>query len=103
MKKRQIIIKGADLEKFLNQLDSTSDLENIDKEGLEGLCNVFNLRLIEKEITSLDEENLRDLVAKLHALPDEELQETLKTYPRIKELWYEHFVRWAFGEEPDPS
>ncbi len=62
-----------------------------DKEELEQLLGKeFNINVVQKEIRDLGEENLKDLLDKLHALPDDELQETLRTYPTIREIWYKH-------------
>jgi hypothetical protein len=97
MKKTHITIRANDLESFLSQLDSS-----LHSEGLENLSRKFNVEITEREIKNLNEENLRDLFAKLHVLPDAELKEALKNCPEIRELWYEHFVRWAFGQEADP-
>jgi phytoene dehydrogenase-like protein len=93
MKKTHIIVKAKDLEKFLTQLDSSPQ----DQKEWEKLRDKFDLKVLD-----LSEENLRDLFAKLHVLPDDELQEALKSCPEIRELWYDHFARWAFGGEPDP-
>ena len=100
MKKTTIIIKGNNLEQVLNQIDSTPHLEQLSKEELEEqLSKEFDIDVIQKEIKSLGEENLKDLFDKLHALPDDELQETLRTCPTIKEVWHKHFVNWTFGDE----
>jgi hypothetical protein len=98
MKKTHIIVKAEDLEKFLTRLDSSPQ----DRNELEKLRDQFDLKILEKEVKNLSEENLRDLFAKLHVLPDDELQEALKSCPEIRELWYDHFAKWAFGREPDP-
>jgi hypothetical protein len=100
MKKNTIIIKGKNLEKFLNQIDSTPHLERLSVEDLEEqLSKEFDINVIQKEIKSLGEENLKDLFDKLHALSDDELQETLRTCPTIREVWHKHFVNWTFGHE----
>jgi hypothetical protein len=100
MKKTKIIIKGNNLEQFLSQMDSTPHLERLSKEELEErLSKEFDIHVIQKEVKSLGEENLNDLFDKLHALPDDELQETLKTCPTIREVWHKHFVNWTFGCE----
>ena len=59
----------------------------------------FDINLIQKEIKDMGEENLKDLFDKLHALPDDELQDTLRTYPTIREIWHKHFAEWVFGKE----
>jgi hypothetical protein len=100
MKKTTIIIKDANLGEFLNQMDSTPNLESLETEKLEKqLSKEFDVNVLQKEIQDLGEENLKDLFDKLHALPDDELQETLRTYPTIKEIWHKHFVEWTFGNE----
>ena len=55
------------------------------------------LIIIQKEVRDMGEENLKDLFDKLHALPDDELQDTLRTYPTIREIWHKHFADWTFG------
>ena len=76
MKKTTIIIKDSNLKQFLNQIDSTPNLESLDTEELEEqLSKEFDINVLQKEIKSLGEENFKDLLDKLHALPDDELQE----------------------------
>jgi hypothetical protein len=100
MKKTTIIVKEGSLEKFLSQMDSTPNLESLSTEELEEqLSKEFDINVLQKEIQDLGEENLKDLLDKLHALPDDELQETLKTYPTVREIWHKHFVEWTFGNE----
>ncbi len=100
MKKTTIIIKGNNLEDFLSQIDSTPNLEALSNEDLQDeLSKEFDINLIQKEIRSLGEENLKDLIDKLHAIPDDELQETLRSCPTIREAWHKHFVKWTYGEE----
>ncbi|MDY0093613.1 MAG: hypothetical protein RBT80_13020 [Candidatus Vecturithrix sp.] len=101
MKKTTIIVKDGDLGNFLSQIDATPNLEQLkDKEELEQLLGKeFNINVVQKEIRDLGEENLKDLLDKLHALPDDELQETLRTYPTIREIWHKHFAEWTFGRE----
>ena len=100
MKKTTIIIKGNNLGDFLNQIDSTPNLERLSKDELEEqLSKEFDINVIQKEIRDMGAENLKDLLDKLHALPDDELQETLRTYPTIREIWYKHFTEWTFGNE----
>jgi len=100
MKKTTIIMKDANLEQILSQIGSTPNLESLETEELEQqLGKEFDINVLQKEIQDLGEENLKDLLDKLHALPDDELQETLKTYPTVKEIWHKHFVEWAFGNE----
>lgn len=100
MKKTTIIVKDANLEQFLSEMDATPHLENIEIAELEKqLSKEFDINVLQKEIKDLGEENLKDLLNKLHALSDEELQETLKTYPTIREIWHKHFVEWAFGKK----
>ena len=100
MKKTTIIVKDANLEQFLSEMDSTPHLESLETEKLEQqLGKEFDINVLQKEIQDLGEENLKDLLDKLHALPDDELQETLKTYPTVKEIWHKHFVEWTFGNE----
>ena len=98
MKKTTIIIKDANLQDFLTQIDSTPNLEALSNADLEAeLGKEFDMRLIQKEVRDMGEENLKDLFDKLHALPDDELQETLRTYPIIREIWHKHFADWTFG------
>ena len=98
MKKTTIIIKDANLQDFLTQIDSTPNLEALSNADLEAeLGKEFDMRLIQKEVRDMGEENLKDLFDKLHALPDDELQETLRTYPTIREIWHKHFADWTFG------
>ncbi len=100
MKKTTIIIKDSNLGDFLNQIGSTPNLEHLSKEDLElQLSKEFDINIIQKEVRSLGEENLKDLIDKLHALPDDELQDTLRTCPTIKEIWYNHFVKWTFEDK----
>ena len=101
MKKTTIIVKAGDLGNFLSQIDTTPNLEQLkNKEELEALLGKeFNINVVQKEIRDFGEENLKDLLDKLHALPDDELQETLRTYPTIKEIWHKHFAEWTFGHE----
>lgn len=101
MKKTTIIVKDGDLGNFLNQIDTTPNLEQLkNKEDLEALLGKeFNINVVQKEIRDFGEENLKDLLDKLHALSDDELQETLRTYPTIKEIWHKHFAEWTFGHE----
>ena len=97
MKKTTVIVKEANLAKFLNQIDSMPNLESLSKEELEKqLSQEFDINIIQKEIKNLGEENLKDLIHKLHALPDDELRDTLRTSPTIKEIWYKHFVNSSF-------
>jgi hypothetical protein len=101
MKKTTIIVKDANLGEFLNEIDATPNLENLGAEDLEKqLSKEFDIQVIQKEMESLGEENLKDLFAKLHALPDDELQDTLRTCPTIREAWYKHFVEWTFANVP---
>ena len=98
MKKTTIIIKDANLQDFLTQIVSTPNLEALSNADLEAeLGKEFDMRLIQKEVRDMGEENLKDLFDKLHALPDDELQETLRTYPIIREIWHKHFADWTFG------
>lgn len=98
MKKTTIIIKDANLQDFLTQIDSTPNLEALSNADLEAeLGKEFDMRLIQKEVRDMGEENLKDLFDKLHALPDDELQDTLRTYPIIREIWHKHFADWTFG------
>lgn len=98
MKKTTIIIKDANLQDFLTQIDSTPNLEALSNADLEAeLGKEFDMRLIQKEVRDMGEENLKDLFDKLHALPDDELQDTLRTYPTIREIWHKHFADWTFG------
>lgn len=98
MKKTTIIIKDSNLQDFLSQIDSTPDLESLTNEQLEAqLGQEFDLRLLQKEVSDMGEENLKDLLDKLHALPDDELQDTLRTYPTIRDIWHKHFADWTFG------
>lgn len=101
MKKTTIIVKDGDLSSFLNQIDTTPNLDQVkNKEDLEAfLGKEFDVNVIQKEIRDLGEENLKDLLDKLHALPDDELQETLRTYPTIREIWHKHFAEWTFGHQ----
>ena len=100
MKKTTIIIKEDNLGDFLSQIDSTPNLESLETEELEQqLSKEFDINVLQKEIQDLGEENLKDLLDKLHALPDDELQETLRTYPTVREIWHKHFVEWTFGDE----
>ena len=99
MKKTTIIIKEGDLGSFLSQMDTTSDLIGLSKEKLETeLSKEFDINVVQKEVRDMGEENLKDLIDKLHALPDDELQSTLRTYPTIREIWYKHFTDWTFGK-----
>ena len=98
MKKTTIIIRDANLQDFLTQIDSTPNLEALSNADLEAdLGKEFDMRLIQKEVRDMGEENLKDLFDKLHALPDDELQDTLRTYPTIREIWHKHFADWTFG------
>jgi hypothetical protein len=98
MKKTTIIIKDSNLQDFLSQIDATPDLESLTNEQLEAqLSQEFDMRLIQKEVNDMGEENLKDLLDKLHALPDDELQDTLRTYPTIRDIWHKHFADWTFG------
>ena len=98
MKKTTIIIKDSNLQDFLTQIDSTPNLEALSNADLEAeLGKEFDMRLIQKEVRDMGEENLKDLFDKLHALPDDELQDTLRTYPIIREIWHKHFADWTFG------
>ena len=100
MKKTTIIIKDGNLQQFLNQMDSTPNLEQLDADALmEQVGKEYDVNILQKEISDMGEENLKDLLDKLHALPDDELQETLKTHPIIREIWHKHFVEWTFGYE----
>ena len=100
MKKTTIIIKEGNLEQFLNRIDAMPNFERLDKKTLEEqLGKEYDLNVIQKEVKSLGEENLKDLIDKLHALPDDELQEALRTCPTIREIWHKHFVNWAYGKE----
>ncbi len=98
MKKTTIIIKDSNLQDFLSQIDATPDLETLTNEQLEAqLSHEFDMHLIQKEVRDMGEENLKDLLDKLHALPDDELQDTLRTYPTIRDIWHKHFAEWTFG------
>ena len=98
MKKTTIIIKDSNLQDFLSQIDATPDLESLTNEQLEAqLSEEFDIHLLQKEVRDMGEENLKDLLDKLHALPDDELQETLRTYPIIRDIWHKHFADWTFG------
>lgn len=98
MKKTTIIIKEGSLGDFLQQMDSTPDLYQLSADELEErLSKEFDINVIQKEMRSLGEENLKDLFDKLHALSDDELQDTLKTCPTIREIWHKHFVDWTYG------
>ncbi len=98
MKKTTIIIKDSNLQDFLSQIDATPDLETLTNEQLEAqLSEEFDMHLIQKEVKDMGEENLKDLLDKLHALPDDELQDTLRTYPTIRDIWHKHFADWTFG------
>ncbi|MBD3308886.1 hypothetical protein GF339_20905 [candidate division KSB3 bacterium] len=100
MKKTTIIVKDGNLAQFLNQIDSTPHLERMTNKDLEEmLSKEFDINLIQKEVRDFGEENLKDLLDKLHALPDDELQDTLRTYPTIREIWHKHFTQWVFGDE----
>ena len=101
MKKTTIIIKDSNLQDFLSQIDTTPDLESLTNKELEAqLGKEFDLRLIQKEVKDMGKENLKDLFDKLHALPDDELQDTLRTYPTIRDIWHKHFADWTFGSNP---
>lgn len=98
MKKTTIIIKDSNLQDFLSQIDATPDLESLTNKQLEEqLSQEFDIRLVQKEVRDMGEENLKDLFDKLHALPDDELQDTLRTYPTIRDIWHKHFADWTFG------
>lgn len=98
MKKTTIIIKEDNLGEFLSQIDSTPNLESLETEELEQqLSKEFDINVLQKEIQDLGEENLKDLLDKLHALPDEELQETLRTHPTVREIWHKHFIEWIMN------
>ena len=100
MKKTTIIVKDANLGQFLSEMDATPNLESMETDALEQqLSKEFDINVLQKEIKNLGEENLKDLLDKLHALPDDELQETLKTYPTVREIWHKHFVEWTFGRK----
>jgi hypothetical protein len=100
-KKTTIIIKEANLGDFLHQMDTTPNLENMSAGDLEErLSKEFDINVIQKEMESLGEENLKDLFDKLHVLPDDELQDTLRTCPTIREVWYKHFVEWTYASVP---
>lgn len=100
MKKTTIVIKDANLGDFLNQIDSTPNLERLSRDELEQeLSKEFDINIIQKEVRDMGEENLKDLIDKLHALPDDELQETLRTYKTIREIWHKHFADWTFGSD----
>lgn len=100
MKKTTIIIKDGNLQQFLNQMDSTPNLEQLDADTLmEQIGNECDVNILQKEIRDMGEENLKDLLDKLHALPDDELQDTLKTHPTVREIWHKHFVEWTFGHK----
>jgi hypothetical protein len=99
MKKTTIIIKDGNLEQFLSQMDATPDLERMNAaELLQHLGQECDISILQKEIRDLGEENLKDLFEKLHALPDDELQETLRTYPTVRDLWHKHFAEWTFSD-----
>lgn len=99
MKKTTIIVKGSDLEDVLQQIDTTPNLERLNKEELEAqLSKEFDINIIQKEVRDMGEENLKDLFDKLHAMPDDELQDILRTYPTIKKIWHKHFTDWIFGK-----
>ena len=98
MKKTTIIIKDSNLQDFLSQIDATPDLESLTNEQLEAqLSEEFDIHLLQKEVRDMGEENLKDLLDKLHALPDDELQDTLRTYPTVRDIWHKHFADWTFG------
>ena len=100
MKKTTIIIKDGNLQQFLTQMDSTPNLEQLDADDLlKQVGSDCDINILQKEIRDMGEENLKDLLDKLHALPDDELQETLKTYPTVREIWHKHFAEWTFGNE----
>ena len=100
MKKTTIIVKDANLGDFLNQIDTTPNLETLTKDELEQkLSKEFDIDIIQKEVRDMGAENLKDLIDKLHALPDDELQETLRTYKTIREIWHKHFADWTFGSD----
>ncbi len=100
MKKTTIIIKDGNLQQFLTQMDSTPNLEQLDGDTLLGQVGAeCDVNILQKEIRDMGEENLKDLLDKLHALPDDELQETLHTYPTVREIWHKHFAEWTFGNE----
>lgn len=100
MKKTTIIVKDSNLGDFLNQIDTTPNLERLSKDVLEKeLSKEFDINIIQKEVRDMGEENLKDLLDKLHALPDDELQETLRTYKTIREIWHKHFADWTFGSD----
>lgn len=99
MKKTTIIVKGSKLGDFLEHIDTTPNLEGLNKEDLEAqLGKEFDINIIQKEIRDMGEENLKDLFDKLHAMPDDDLQDILRTYPAIKEIWHKHFTDWVYGE-----
>ena len=98
MKKTTIIIKDGNLGDVLNQFDQIPNLEHTSKTELEdSFSKEFDINVLQKEVRDFGEENLQDLLDKLHALPDDELQDTLRTYPTIKEIWHKHFADWTFG------
>ncbi len=98
MKKTTIIVKDANLGDFLSQIDATPNLERLNKDELEKeLSKEFDINIVQKEVRDMGEENLKDLFDKLHALPDDELQDTLRTYKTIREIWHKHFADWTFG------
>jgi len=100
MKKTTIIIKDGNLQQFLTQIDSTPNLDQLDADSLlEQVGDEYDVNILQKEIHDMGEENLKDLLDKLHALPDDELQETLQTYPTVREIWHKHFAEWTFGNE----
>jgi hypothetical protein len=100
MKKTTIIVKDANLSDVLNQIDATPNLERLNKDELEKeLSKEFDINIIQKEVNDMGEENLKDLLDKLHALPDDELQHTLRTYKTIREIWHKHFADWTFGKD----
>ncbi len=100
-KKTTIIIKDTNLGDFLRQVDTTPNLESMSVKNLEAqLSKDFDINVIQKEMESLGEENLKDLFDKLHALPDDELQDALRTCPTIRDAWYKHFVEWTYANVP---
>ncbi|MCP4405096.1 MAG: hypothetical protein GY801_48320 [bacterium] len=100
MKKTTIIVKDANLGDFLSQIDATPNLERLNKDELEKeLSKEFDINIVQKEVRDMGEENLKDLLDKLHALPDDELQDTLRTYKTIREIWHKHFADWTFGSD----
>ncbi len=100
MKKTTIIVKDTNLGDFLSQIDATPNLERLNKDELEKeLSKDFDINIVQKEVRDMGEENLKDLFDKLHALPDDELQDTLRTYKTIREIWHKHFADWTFGSD----